>query len=339
MACLSRSFDHKARFQCCRLWLITVRTWTQWLLWPWSFACKVRLGGQGHNITCKKGHFLEFFITDVQHKAGYTQTEINAVQDDFRRISHWNQASKCIGWQVTSLEVTWLSHSRFDSREMMHWCNETALCTGCCGSNWGSTRSKEQYQVPQGFGTDPTDGKLHELWLQKCTVPGLWNELPHKGERFAASFGTSSSRQGEALCYPCLFTSCSQLTSTKSADNKTNLMHYLVDTIQNKFPDLRTFDEELIHVEQAARGMETAYCHQLTDADDISLTTSSLFFSVGRGAAKECSFHGQILEAVGNWHEKCTAGQDGFAQWPVCPSDENILLLTCSAISFYSSAF
>ena len=45
-----------------------------------------------------------------------------------------------------------------------------------------------------------------------------------------------------------------QLSNTKSADNKSNLMHYLVDIVQKKYTDLINFDEELIHVEQAARG-------------------------------------------------------------------------------------
>lgn len=44
-----------------------------------------------------------------------------------------------------------------------------------------------------------------------------------------------------------------QLTSTKDVDNKETLMHYLVDTIERKFPECLTFAEELAHVDKASR--------------------------------------------------------------------------------------
>lgn len=43
------------------------------------------------------------------------------------------------------------------------------------------------------------------------------------------------------------------MTSTKDVENKTTLLHYLVETIERKFPDLLTFEDELRHVDRAAR--------------------------------------------------------------------------------------
>ena len=45
-----------------------------------------------------------------------------------------------------------------------------------------------------------------------------------------------------------------QLGNTKGHDGRTTLIHYLVDTIEKKFPDITGFTEELLHIEKAARG-------------------------------------------------------------------------------------
>lgn len=44
-----------------------------------------------------------------------------------------------------------------------------------------------------------------------------------------------------------------QLTSTKDVENKITLLHYLTEIIENKFPELLLFYEELTHVDRAAR--------------------------------------------------------------------------------------
>jgi len=43
------------------------------------------------------------------------------------------------------------------------------------------------------------------------------------------------------------------LTSTKDAENKTTLLHYLVDIIEEKFPEVLSFSEEVVHVDRASR--------------------------------------------------------------------------------------
>lgn len=45
-----------------------------------------------------------------------------------------------------------------------------------------------------------------------------------------------------------------QLVDTKSGDKKTSLMHFLVQTVQDKFPDLMNFDSELRFLDKAALG-------------------------------------------------------------------------------------
>ena len=45
-----------------------------------------------------------------------------------------------------------------------------------------------------------------------------------------------------------------QLLDTKTADKKLTLMHFLVDTVQEKFPEILNFESELRFIEKAALG-------------------------------------------------------------------------------------
>lgn len=45
-----------------------------------------------------------------------------------------------------------------------------------------------------------------------------------------------------------------QLSSTKSVDGQATLVHFLEDIIETKYPEISGFENELTHVEQAARG-------------------------------------------------------------------------------------
>lgn len=44
------------------------------------------------------------------------------------------------------------------------------------------------------------------------------------------------------------------LVDTKSTDKRMCLLHYIVETIRNKFPDLLNFEAELLYIEKAATG-------------------------------------------------------------------------------------
>ena len=46
-----------------------------------------------------------------------------------------------------------------------------------------------------------------------------------------------------------------KLSSTKSADQKTTLLHFLANTIDSRFPDIKDFAAELRNVEEASKGM------------------------------------------------------------------------------------
>lgn len=48
-----------------------------------------------------------------------------------------------------------------------------------------------------------------------------------------------------------------QLSSTKSIDGQATLVHFLEDIIETKYPEISGFENELTHVEQAARGKST----------------------------------------------------------------------------------
>lgn len=44
-----------------------------------------------------------------------------------------------------------------------------------------------------------------------------------------------------------------QLTSIKDVENKSTLLHYLVDIVEKNYPDLITFGDELTHCDRASR--------------------------------------------------------------------------------------
>ncbi|KAL1452185.1 hypothetical protein WDU94_006483 [Cyamophila willieti] len=65
------------------------------------------------------------------------------------------------------------------------------------------------------------------------------------------NYMNSGSRNGGAFGFEINF--LTKLSSTKDIENKTTLLHYLVDTIENKFPECLKFSDELLHVDRAAR--------------------------------------------------------------------------------------
>ena len=45
-----------------------------------------------------------------------------------------------------------------------------------------------------------------------------------------------------------------QLGNTKAQDGKTTLIHFLASTVEQKLPDCLHFQEELSHLDKAAKG-------------------------------------------------------------------------------------
>ncbi|OCT88420.1 protein diaphanous homolog 1 isoform X1 [Xenopus laevis] len=83
--------------------------------------------------------------------------------------------------------------------------------------------------------------------LRKCQsfatlleITLLVGNYMNAGSRNAGAFGFDIS----FLC---------KLKDTKSADQKTTLLHFLVDTCENDYPDVLKFPDEMVHVEKASR--------------------------------------------------------------------------------------
>uniref|UniRef100_A0A8C5MDF0 FH2 domain-containing protein n=1 Tax=Leptobrachium leishanense TaxID=445787 RepID=A0A8C5MDF0_9ANUR len=110
------------------------------------------------------------------------------------------------------------------------------------------TAACEEVQKSQNFAT------LLEVTL-------LIGNFMNAGSRNAGAFGFDIS----FLC---------KLKDTKSADQKTTLLHFIAESCENEYPDVLKFPDELVHVEKASRvSAETLQKNlaqmkkQLTDLD------------------------------------------------------------------------
>ncbi|XP_056641001.1 protein diaphanous isoform X2 [Diorhabda sublineata] len=65
------------------------------------------------------------------------------------------------------------------------------------------------------------------------------------------NYMNSGSKNAQAFGFEMSF--LTKLTATKDVSNKHTLLHYLVQTIENKFPDLINFYDEMPHIDQASR--------------------------------------------------------------------------------------
>ncbi len=50
-----------------------------------------------------------------------------------------------------------------------------------------------------------------------------------------------------------------QLSDTRTHDKRLTLLHYIVQTVQERFPDISNFDNELKSAEKAAQGKKNKY--------------------------------------------------------------------------------
>ena len=63
----------------------------------------------------------------------------------------------------------------------------------------------------------------------------------------------NSAKRGPA--YGFKLQSLDTLLDTKSNDKRICLLHYIVETIKEKFPDLMNYDSELMYIDKASTGM------------------------------------------------------------------------------------
>ncbi|MGH0132967.1 UNVERIFIED_CONTAM: hypothetical protein FKN15_020885 [Acipenser sinensis] len=84
--------------------------------------------------------------------------------------------------------------------------------------------------------------KKSENFMRLLELVLLVGNFMNSGSRNAQTFGFNIS----FLC---------KLRDTKSADQKTTLLHFLADMCEEKHSDILKFTDELTHVESASKGM------------------------------------------------------------------------------------
>ncbi|KAK6645426.1 hypothetical protein RUM43_001703 [Polyplax serrata] len=121
------------------------------------------------------------------------------------------------------------------------------------------------------------------------------------------NYMNSGSRNGQAFGFEISF--LPKLTSTKDVDNKTTLLHFLVETIEKKFPELLNFYEQLEHVDRASRvsldniqkilrQMDSSLKNLETDLQNskVPQCDDDLFFTSMSSFAKEARQQFEILQ-------------------------------------------
>lgn len=63
-----------------------------------------------------------------------------------------------------------------------------------------------------------------------------------------------------------------KLSSTKSADQKTTLLHFLSSTIESRFSEIKEFAAELRNVEEASKGMRACMLKRESRDDKINIS-------------------------------------------------------------------
>ncbi|XP_018057951.1 PREDICTED: protein diaphanous [Atta colombica] len=121
------------------------------------------------------------------------------------------------------------------------------------------------------------------------------------------NYMNSGSKNGQAFGFEISF--LTKLTSTKDIDNKQTLMHYLVDTIERKFPECLSFIEEIAHVDRASRvsleNVQRTLCQMETNIRNLEqdLTNAKvpqcdedLFIDVMKPFAKKARESYEVLQ-------------------------------------------
>ncbi|KAL0280838.1 UNVERIFIED_CONTAM: hypothetical protein PYX00_002011 [Menopon gallinae] len=121
------------------------------------------------------------------------------------------------------------------------------------------------------------------------------------------NYMNSGSKNGQAFGFEISF--LPKLTSTKDVENKSTLLHFLVEVIESKYPDLLTFHEELEHVDRASRvsldniqktlrQMDGSIKNLETDLlnSKVPQCEDDLFFSVMNSFAKDARQQFEILQ-------------------------------------------
>lgn len=125
------------------------------------------------------------------------------------------------------------------------------------------------------------------------------------------NYMNSGSKNAQAFGFEINF--LTKLTHTKDLENKQTLLHYMVDTIEAKFPELINFGEELPHIERAARvSLENIQktMHQMTTSlknlksdlenSKVPQSPDDKFIEVMRDFSVQCSDQVEVLVKMKN---------------------------------------
>ena len=61
-----------------------------------------------------------------------------------------------------------------------------------------------------------------------------------------------------------------QLKSLRTADNKSSLLHFVIGTLERKFPQVLEFPQDLSYTSKAARGICQLCIHELCGSKGVS---------------------------------------------------------------------
>jgi len=98
-----------------------------------------------------------------------------------------------------------------------------------------------------------------------------------------------------------------KLSNTKDRDNKTTLLHFLVETVEKDYPELLTFYEELIHTDKAAR-VSVDGVQKVLKQMDIAL--KNLETDLKNASRSSCGPDDRFEEAMGQFSQEARSQCD-----------------------------
>lgn len=136
----------------------------------------------------------------------------------------------------------------------------------------------------------------HETKRDIVSLTSACEEI-RKSEKFAqviklvlsiGNYMNAGSRNARAIGFEISF--LPKLMSTKTVDNKSTLLHFIVKMMEQKYPEsLKFYEEDLLHLDKAARGwLRYKFEISLIEINDLNLFTISPLQPQQRVSRKVC---------------------------------------------------
>ena len=97
-----------------------------------------------------------------------------------------------------------------------------------------------------------SDSDLHSPLHMHTHTLSLSSPPPSQVVLLMGNYMNAGSRNQQSYGFDLSY--LTKLSATKSADQKTTLIHFLANTVENRFADVMEFQLELRNVEEASRG-------------------------------------------------------------------------------------